>query len=230
MRLVKSTFYFGIVALLLTSACGSTGASDTRGRTPSQVMSYRGADWLERSSRAIEEEPDRLVEIMDLETGDVVADIGAGTGYFSRRIARRVAPAGKVYAVEIQPQMLDRLNTMAQQAGLENIVPILSGDDDPRLPAGRIDKVLLVDVYHEFQQPEAMLAKIREALSPRGKVYLAEYRLEGNTARHIRRDHRMSVEQVLAEWEPAGFELVELDSSLPTQHLFIFEATALKTN
>jgi predicted methyltransferase len=193
-------------------------------------MSYRGADWLERSSRADEENPERLLELMDLESGDVVADIGAGSGYFSRRIARRVGPAGKVYAVDIQPQMLDRLSELAQSAGIENIVPVLSGDDDPRLPIGRIDKVLLVDVYHEFQKPEAMLAKIREALSPGGKVYLAEYRLEGGTARHIRRDHRMSAEQVLAEWEPAGFELVELDPSLPTQHLFIFEAGTLNSN
>ncbi len=224
MRYIKTTPCL-VLALLFVSACSSKGTSDGS-RTPSQVMSYRGADWLERSNRAVEEEPDRLVELMDLDSEDVVADIGAGTGYFSRRIARRVAPAGKVYAVDIQPQMLDRLNELARREGIENIVPVVSGDDDPRLPTGRIDKVLLVDVYHEFQRPEAMLAKIREALSPRGKVYLAEYRLEGNTARHIRRDHRMSVEQVLAEWEPAGFELVELEPSLPTQHLFIFEATA----
>jgi ubiquinone/menaquinone biosynthesis C-methylase UbiE len=187
-------------------------------------MSYRGADWLERPGRLPEEQPHRLVNKLGLEQGDVVADIGAGTGYFSRMMAGRVAPDGKVYAVDIQPQMLDMLSELARREGLTNIVPILGEEDDPRLAPGSFDWVLLVDAYHEFQQPDVMLAKIREALAPGGRVALAEYRLEGDTARHIRRDHRMSVEQVLAEWEPAGFELLELDQSLPTQHLFIFSA------
>jgi SAM-dependent methyltransferase len=204
--------------------CETTGGGHDAYRAPSQVMSYRGADWLERPGRQSEERPHLLVNKMRLDSGDTVADIGAGTGYFSRMTASRVAPSGRVYAVDIQPEMLDKLSELAGREGLTNIVPVLGEDDDPRLPRGTIDWVLLVDAYHEFQQPDAMLAKIHEALAPGGRVALAEYRLEGDTARHIRLDHRMSVEQVLAEWEPAGFELIELDESLPIQHLFIFGA------
>jgi ubiquinone/menaquinone biosynthesis C-methylase UbiE len=186
-------------------------------------MSYRGADWLERQSREAEEQTQLIVGKMNLRDGDRVADIGSGTGYFSRKIARRVAPLGRVYAVDIQPQMLELLGKYAREEGIDNILPVLGEDGNPRLPDGEIDWVLLVDAYHEFQQPEVMLERIRAALAPGGRVALAEYRLEGTSARHIRLDHRMSVEQVLKEWEPAGFELVELYERLPTQHLFIFK-------
>ena len=129
---MRSVISLAITSALFFTACGSTGIQPQSGRTPSQVMSYRGADWLERSSRAAEENPERLLGLMELEKGEVVADIGAGTGYFSRRIAGRVAPEGKVYAVDIQPQMLDRLNELAQREGTENIVPAdaaVSGTD-----------------------------------------------------------------------------------------------------
>jgi SAM-dependent methyltransferase len=114
----------------------------------------------------------------------------------------------------------------ARQEGLTNIVSVLSEPDDPKLPAGAIDWILLVDVYHELQNPEPMLRKMRDALSPTGRVALVEFRLEGDTAAHIRTEHRMSVEQVLAEWKPAGFELVELWEEMPTQHVFIFKRSA----
>lgn len=192
-------------------------------RTPAPVMSYHGADWLERPEREQEEKPDEVIKAMGLKDGDIVADIGCGTGYFTRRMAKAVAPRGKVYGVEIQPEFLEMMREKCAAEGIANIVPILGDEDDPKLPKGEIDWILLVDVYHEFQQPEPMLAKMLECLKPGGKVALVEYRLLGDTARHIKIEHRMSVRQVLAEWHPAGFELVDLLEFLPSQHFFIFQ-------
>lgn len=191
-------------------------------RKPAEVMPWQGADWLEREHREELEKPEVVLGAMGLKDGDLVADLGAGTGFFTRRMARAVAPTGKVYATDIQPQMLERLEASAAQEGIGNIVTVLGTETDPKLPRGTFDWILLVDVYHEFQQPEPMLAKIREALKPGGRVALVEYRAEGDTAAHIHPDHKMTVEQVLAEWRPAGFELVETIEELPSQHLFIF--------
>jgi predicted methyltransferase len=211
------------IALVLAVALapGLAGADDTR--RPAPVMGWTGADWLERPGRDEEQRPDEVVRKMGLRDGDVVADLGAGTGYFARRLAKAVAPSGRVYGVDIQPEMIGLLKRNVEKAGLTNVVPVLGTGDDPKLPPGSLDWILLVDVYHEFQQPKAMLAKMREALKPTGRVALVEYRLEGPSALHIRKEHRMSPKQVLAEWEPAGFRLVKRDEFLPTQHFFVFE-------
>lgn len=193
------------------------------GRTVAKVMSYLGAPWLEREGRAAEEGIDALLAKMALEPGQNVADIGVGSGYFARRMARSIGPDGYVFAVDIQPEMIELLKKNMQAEGLTNVVPVLGSEGDPYLPEGEIDWILLVDVYHEFQQPAEMLSHMLEALAPGGRVALAEYRLHGDSAAHIKLNHRMSVDQVLAEWEPAGFELVEVWEELPTQHLFIFE-------
>ncbi len=198
-------------------------------RVPAHVMSYRGANWLERDDRYLLEQPDRVIATMQLKSGDVVADIGSGSGYFTRRLAKAVLPSGTVYGVDIQPEMNAILAENCKQEGITNVEIILSEEADPKLAAESVDWMLLVDVYHEFQQPIPMLAKMREALKPGGKVALLEYRLHGDTGAHIKLDHRMSVEQVLAEWEPAGFRLVTRHEFLPTQHMFIFEKTDLVT-
>jgi len=195
-------------------------------RVPAPFMSYRGAPWLERPEREKEERPEAVIERMGLRPGDVVADIGCGSGYFARRIGRAVGPEGKVYGVDIQPEMIEMLKRGVAEAGLGNVVPVLSREDDPLLPKGEIDWMILADVFHEFSEPEAMLARMREALAPEGRVALVEYRVEDGTGDHIKPDHRMSVRQVLAEWKPAGFELVALDEFLPHQHLFILRAAA----
>ena len=192
-------------------------------RRPATVMSFRGADWLEREGREQEQRPEEVIKAMGLGDGDVVADLGCGTGYFARRMARAVAPKGRVYAVDIQPEMLELMKGLLEKEGTTNVIPVLGEAGDPRLPKGELDWILLVDVYHEFQQPKAMLAKMRESLKPTtGRIALLEYRLEGDSARHIRAEHRMSPAQVLAEWQPAGFRLVARHEFLPTQHFFVF--------
>ena len=210
--------------LLAVCACAAQPAPvSPADRRPATVMSWRGADWLERAGREQEQRPDEIISTMGLKDGDVVADFGCGTGYFARRMARAVAPRGRVYAVDIQPEMLGLLKRLVDKDGLGNVVPVLAETDDPKLPAGVLDWILLVDVYHELQRPKATLARLREALAPNGKVAVIEYRLEGLTALHIREEHRMSPTQVLAEWGPAGFRLTARHEFLPTQHFFVFE-------
>ncbi len=187
-------------------------------------MTFHGASWLERATREAEERPGEIFRAMRLKDGDVVADLGCGTGWYARRMAAQVGPRGRVYAVDIQPEMLDLLRGYLKTEGVLGVTPVLGTETDPRLEPGLLDWLLMVDVYHEFQQPKPMLEAIRRSLKPGGKVALVEYRLEGQSASHIRLEHRMSKAQVLAEWLPAGFRLVKKMDFLPTQHLFIFEA------
>lgn len=223
-RLCSFAFAFALAALPLHAADDPALNPDhSQERIPAQVMSYLGADWLERDDRELVEQPDKVIAAMHLKAGDVVADIGSGSGYYTRRLARAVLPEGKVYGVDIQPEMNAILEENCKKEGITNVEVVLGEEADPKLPAGSIDWMILVDVYHEFQQPRPMLAKMLEALKPGGRVALVEYRLLGETAAHIRKEHRMSVEQVLAEWEPAGFALETRHEFLPTQHLFIFQ-------
>jgi predicted methyltransferase len=218
--------------ILLILACGAPVPSNGQAtaptaqavpkREPANLLSWEHADWLEREGRAETDKPELVIQAMDIQAGMTVAEIGAGTGFFSRRLARATGPAGKIYAEDIQPQMLDLLKKNIAKENLANVIPVLGTETDPKLPAGAIDRILLVDVYHEFQKPEPMLAAIRASLAPGGTVTLVEYRLEGDTAAHINVRHRMSVEQVLAEWSRAGFLLLNQIETLPSQHLFIF--------
>lgn len=198
-----------------------TGEHPVSGRQFAPVMGVGGAAWLERGDREELEKPDVVIAAMELKEDDKVADLGCGTGFFTRRIAKKV-PKGKVYANDIQQPMLELLGNYLKQDNLTNVVPVLGEVNDPKLPKGEMNWILLVDVYHEFSEPEVMLQKMLESLAPGGKIALVEYRLEGETAAHIKKEHRMSVKQVLAEWNPAGFELVDLNESLPSQRIFIF--------
>ncbi len=216
----------GALFVTSTSPAGPLAQQSSRQREPARTMSYRGAPWLERVERAAEESPDDVIDAMQLQPGDVVADIGVGSGYFARRIAERVGPEGKVYGVDIQPEMLQILEESLEKEGITNVEPVLGGADDPNLPTGVIDWILLVDVYHEFSEPEGMLARMRDSLAPGGRVALLEYRLEDETGDHIYADHRMSVRQVLVEWQAAGYELAELYEFLPSQHMFILRNAA----
>ena len=196
-----------------------------RHRVPADFMSFRGAEWLERGERVQEEQPEAVLDAMALEPGDVVADVGCGSGYYARRMAGRVAPEGRVYCVDIQQEMLDIMQELADGDGVTGIVPVLGDVDDPRLPDGAVDWIILADVYHEMSEYEAMLARMRASLAPGGRVALLEYRVEDGTGDNVKSDHAMSVRQVLAEWLPAGFELVDLHEFLPGQHLFVMKVT-----
>lgn len=215
-----------LCALLISLPVLAETPAALEARTPAPVMSFHGADWLERPERGEEERPDEVIAAMGLKAGDVVADIGCGTGYFSRRFAKAVGPTGKVYGVEIQQEFIDMLKERCAQESITNVTPILGTETDPLLPEASCDWLFLSDVYHEFQKPQEMLAAMLKALKPGGRVCLVEYRLLGDTAKHIKAEHRMSVKQVLAEWQPAGFELVDLLDFLPAQHLLIFQKRA----
>jgi ubiquinone/menaquinone biosynthesis C-methylase UbiE len=208
----------------LLGALALVSAADPPERRPAPVMTFHGAAWLERADREAEQKPAEVIRALGLKDGHVVADLGCGTGFFARRMARAVAPTGKVYAVDIQPEMLELLRRYVKDEAVTGVEPVLGTETDPKLPEGALDRLLMADVYHEFQQPKPMLEAIRRSLKPGGKVALIEYRLEGQSASHIRAEHRMSEKQVLAEWLPAGFRLVKKLEFLPTQHLFIFEA------
>lgn len=193
-------------------------------RPPAPIMTYIGAAWLERPERVIEEQPDKVIEMMELKPGNAVADVGVGTGFFARRMAKLVGTEGTVYGVDVQPEMLELLKDYSTRDGVGEIVkPILGTDNGTGLPDASVDWILLVDTYHEFQDPKAMLADMRRSLKPGGKIALIEYRLDGETAQHIKVEHRMSIKQVLSEWNPAGFELIDLHEFLPSQHYFIFQ-------
>ena len=194
------------------------------GRKIAEVMSYRGAGWLERATRIEEEHPDELMAALPIEKGMLVVDIGCGSGYYARRMAAAVGREGSVLCNDIQPEMLRIATQLVEREGVANVSAVLGLEDDPRLPEGEVDLMLLVDVYHEFSQPEPMLHAMRDALAPGGIIALAEFRLEGRSAAHIKLEHRMSIEQVMKEWLPAGYELVERIDSLQTQHLFLFRA------
>jgi SAM-dependent methyltransferase len=190
------------------------------GREISRVMGHTGADWLERGTREREEAPDTLVEWLPLERGDVVADIGAGTGYFAFRISPRV-PEGRVLAVDIQPEMLEIISQRKAARGIDNIAPVLGAVDDTRLPAGAVDLVLMVDAYHEFSHPREMMASIVRGLRPGGRVVLVEYRAEDPDV-PIKPLHKMTQKQARAEMSAAGLLWVETLDFLPRQHVMVF--------
>ena len=184
-------------------------------------MGMSGADWLDREERAQEEQPEKAISELNLKPGMNVGDVGAGTGFYALRIARCVAPGGVVYANDIQQGMLDRLNANAAQQKIVNILTVLGTESDPRLPAGKLDVVLLVDVYHEFSRPQRMLDRIRESLKADGRLVLLEFRKEDPSV-PIRPEHKMSVEEVKAEVTPEGYTFERVADTLPWQHIIIF--------
>ena len=191
------------------------------GREIAQVMGHEGAYWLERPSRELQERPQAAVDRLDLPPDAVVADIGAGSGYMTVRLAQAV-PAGQVLAVDVQPEMLALLQQNLTEAGLTNVEPIQGEETDPHLPAATVDLALLVDAYHEFAFPREMMTHLVEALKPGGQVVLAEYRAE-NPLIMIKRLHKMSEAQVRQEMKAVGLTWVKTDESLPQQHLIFFE-------
>jgi ubiquinone/menaquinone biosynthesis C-methylase UbiE len=190
------------------------------GREIAQVMGHEGADWLSRPERIEEEQPDRAVDAMNIRPTDTVADIGAGAGYFSIRLARK-ATEGQVLAEDIQPEMIALMKENIRAAGVSNVTPILGTTDDPHLPPGSVDKTLLVDAYHEFDKPLEMMRGIVGGLKPDGEVIFIEYRAEDPSV-PIKPHHEMSVAQLSAEMAAVGLRLIRRDESLPWQHMLIY--------
>ena len=191
------------------------------GREIAHVMGHEGADWLERPERETEERTDLLLPALKLKPGDVVADIGCGTGYFSWRMAKLVGDKGLVYGVDIQPEMLDLLAKQMEKRSVKNVKGVLGTITDPKLPANSVDLVIMVDVYHEFDHPHEMMANIVTALKPGGRVVFIEYRAEDPEV-PIKRLHKMSESQVRKEAEAHALKWVETSTILPRQHIIIF--------
>ncbi len=192
------------------------------GRTIAQTMSFHGAPWLIRDNREEEERPSAVLEQLELKPGMVVCDLGCGNGFYTLLMAPRVAPAGKVLAVDIQQEMLHLLELRCDALGVPNVEPVLGTIVNPKLPAGVVDLVLLVDVYHEFSHPEQMLAELRKCLSPTGRLALLEYREEDRNV-PIKPLHKMSKRQIMKEYRANGFKLAKQFDGLPWQHLMFFE-------
>ncbi len=194
------------------------------GREISKVMGHRGASWLERPERADNERPDFVVDSLNLAPMDVVADIGAGTGYFTFRMVPQV-PRGRVFAVDIQPEMLDIMRKRAQEQGIDNVSLVRGTIQDPNLPTDSIDVALMVDAYHEFSHPREMMQSLVKSLVPGGRVVLIEYRKEDPSV-PIKPLHKMSEAQARKEMEAVGLRWVETKDMLPRQHFLVFEKPA----
>jgi ubiquinone/menaquinone biosynthesis C-methylase UbiE len=218
--LLASGAFFSASVLLFGQAGTQHPVS---GRIIAGVMGHEGAPWLDRPERESEERPSRAVQELKLTPGMVVADFGAGSGYYTERLARAVGPTGKVLAVDLQPEMLELVGRRAKKLGLTNIELVRSTPDDPRLPTGVVDLILMVDVYHELAAPQRVLRAMKASLSPRGRIAIVEFRKEDRNV-PIREEHKMSVGQAVQEFGAEGYDLDRRVDSLPWQHLLLFKA------
>ena len=197
-----------------------------QGREIARVMGFQAAGWLDRPEREKEEEPAKLLAALDLKPGMVVADVGAGSGFHAFRMAKLVGPAGKVLAADVQPEMLALIAARAKREKVANVVPVRAAEADPKLPAGGVDLILLVDVYHELRQPYEVTEKLVAALKPGGRLVLVEFR-EEDAGVPIKAVHKMSERQVIREL--GAFPAVRHTrtvGTLPWQHILVFTKPA----
>lgn len=218
-----------MLLLMLVMWCERSGFAQSvhpaTGRRIAPVMGMSGADWLDREERDREEQPERALQALHLKPGMFVGDVGAGTGFYSLRMAQLVAPGGKVFSNDIQQAMLDRLKKNAAAKNVTNIETILGNESDPHLPLNILDLVVMVDVYHELSRPQRMLDHIRDSLKANGELVLLEYRKEDPSV-PIRPEHKMSVEEVKAEVIPEGYQFEKVVDTLPWQHILYFRKSA----
>jgi ubiquinone/menaquinone biosynthesis C-methylase UbiE len=222
---MKRFRWSGLVVLVLAAVVGAQtpGVHPISGRRFAPVMGYQGADWLERSERDDEEAPDVALNVLKIPKGASVADIGAGSGFITERLSVRVGPSGRVFANDVQPQMLQMLARRLAVRKITNVTLVQGTSDDPKLDPASVDLEIMVDVYHGLSQPQAMLRHLREALKPGGRLVLLEYRKEDPTV-PIKFEHKMSVAEAKMELEAEGFTLAKVDEALPRQHILIFTA------
>jgi ubiquinone/menaquinone biosynthesis C-methylase UbiE len=192
------------------------------GREVAQVMGPGGIPWLDRPAREQEEQPEKVIDALGLHEGEVVVDLGAGSGYFSFRMAPKVGKTGKVFAVEIQDEMLAAIRKRATATRITNVEAVKCTETDPGLPANAVDLVLMVDVYHELAYPFEVMTEVRKALRPGGRVVFVEYRKEDPRV-PIKEVHKMSVEQLDREMKAVGMARVQTVETLPWQHIVFFE-------
>ncbi len=211
----------GIPACQREAPAQEVPATSPRTRTPAEPMSAANAEWLTRESREREEQPEWMLDALGLRPGMRVADVGAGVGYHTVRLARRVGPAGHVWATDIQEGMLAQLRRRVEAEGLRNVTVVHTRPAEPGLPEGQLDLVLMVDVFHEVAEPELLLAKLARALAPGGRLALVEFRAEDPDV-PVRPEHKMSVAQLDAELGAAGFVRVGRFDGLPRQHLLLY--------
>ncbi|MCA1762960.1 MAG: class I SAM-dependent methyltransferase [Cryomorphaceae bacterium] len=236
---MKSIYLFGIFFIIASAAIGQSEGEDTReiytykkgdpngigkwymGREIAYVMGFHGMDWLERPERDEEENVSKLIRNLKIESGDVIADVGAGSGFHTFRMAP-IASDGKVYAVDIQDEMLEVIEKKKRETGIENVEAVKGTEKSVELTAGILDKVLMVDVYHEFEYPREMILSIKKALKPDGRIYLVEYRKEDDWV-PIKKVHKMTEAQAVKEMQAAGFVLERNIGNLPWQHCMVFK-------
>ncbi len=191
------------------------------GREIAQVMGYQGASWLERPEREKEEHCSKVLSALKIKQGDRVADIGAGSGFYTFQLSHLVGPKGRVFAVDIQPEMINIIRGRMRNWNIKNIQPLQSTITNPKLKAGTIDLILMVDVYHEFSHPFEMTAELVKALKPKGRLVFVEYRMEDEKV-PILLVHKMTQKQVKKEMEPFPLRHVETLNHLPWQHIIVF--------
>jgi ubiquinone/menaquinone biosynthesis C-methylase UbiE len=209
-----------VVLLLAPPAVEAQRRHPVSGRVFAPVMGVGGAGWLERAEREEEEAPSRAIEALGLTPGMAIADIGAGSGYYTSRIAKKVGPSGRVFATDIQPGMIELLDRRLKAEGLTNVTTILGAMDDPRLAPNSIDLAIMVDVYHELQQPQLFLQRLKPAFKPGGRLVLLEFRKEDPKV-PILEVHKMSVAEVKAELEAEGYAIDRVIDVLPWQHIIV---------
>jgi ubiquinone/menaquinone biosynthesis C-methylase UbiE len=224
---IRLLFACLLLPSLALSQQSPSAPGEYQGRVIAQTMHGQGAAWLVRHKREREEATTMMRTNLGLKPGMSVCDMGSGNGYHTLPMAEVVGDTGKVYAVDVQPEMILMLNERIAEKGVKNIVPIVGMMDDPKLPAASCDLILLVDVYHEFSHPEAMLTAMKKALKPAGVIVLVEFRAEDDSV-PIKPEHKMSKSQILKEMEVNGLKLVREFEGLPWQHMMFFGITPQK--
>ncbi len=211
-----------LFVLLPTVSAAQPGPGTNERHT--ELVDPRDAGWFYRPERVDTERPEALLDLLGIDEGDVVADIGAGGGFFSLRAAARVGPTGRVLAVDVQPEMVDGLKVMIAKIGHDNIVPILGDVDDPKLPADSVDHVLMVIAFHEFSHPVEMLGHIRRAMKRDAQMLVVEYKAENPDSR-VAPLHEMSETEIMQTLPALGFRRDAVVDIIPSQHVFVFKKT-----